>query len=76
MHKKIKAHDFRINGGENNNDGPYHWPDCLNITMRQYKALDIIRQIACSLQVGSVTEDNNITLSFMGKLDYDIDENA
>ncbi|MFW9872710.1 MAG: hypothetical protein ACFFG0_06365 [Candidatus Thorarchaeota archaeon] len=74
MCKKIKSHIFKINGKEKIEEGKSHWPDCLEIGMRQYKALDIIRQLASSLQ--TCGEEDDIYLSFMGKLDYDIDENA
>ena len=71
MYKKIKTHDFKINGGESNIPGEFRWPDCLNIEISQYKALQLISQLALSLKAQTHSEET-ITLSFMGKLVYHI----
>ncbi len=72
----IKVHDFKVSGGEKVENGKSNWPDCLNIVLPKHRALSLIQQLANSLEVYRDAEQEFILLNFMGKLDYDVDENA
>jgi len=70
---EIKVHDFEVSGGETIKEGKANWPDCLNINISKKRVLPLIEQLAKSLHYLEEGE-LHITLNFMGKLDYDIDE--
>lgn len=71
---EIKAHDFEVWGGQSVDDrGKTHWPDCLNVSMARWQALDLIQVLAHQLRDA---EREIIQFSHMGKLDFDIDEDA
>ena len=79
---QIKSHNFAIDGGEYIENGKPCWPDCLTISLSRHRVLAIIEELARILQypdqemtsLGLKLE--KINLNFIGKLDYDIDEDA
>ena len=72
---ETKSHAFEINGGMITKDRGPHWPDCLSLDIPRVRVLELISQLALSLRYRDEGQEM-IQLGFMGKLDYDIDEDA
>ncbi len=70
----IKGHDFEIDGGMVIEDRKAHWPDCLTLIIPRQGILKLIRQLVTDLEVHGESQEMPVRLSFMGKLDYDIEE--
>lgn len=69
----MKVHDFEIHGGAEIIEGKSKWPDCVNIKMNRYQALNLAEQI---IRFSRDINDKELTIGYCGKLDYDIDEEA
>lgn len=66
----IKSHNFDISAGRIIKQGKAFWPDCLNLFIPRHRALDMAIQLLRQIE----NNDEQIYLSFMGKLEYDINE--
>lgn len=67
---EVKSHDFEVHGGEEIQKGKSHWPDCLNVTLSQWFAWDLVQRLLAQLKA----KDKTIQFNYMGKLEYNVME--
>jgi hypothetical protein len=72
---KIKVHNFNVGGGNVVTNGKSHWPDCLNVILPKNRILSLMETLINSMQYNDKNKDT-VSLNFMGKLEYDIDEES
>jgi hypothetical protein len=66
MATQVNSWSFRVAQGGVNIDGKNHYPDCINIRMDRWRALEIISQLASGLQS---PEKEEFDLGFCGVLE-------
>ncbi len=69
----MKSHEFEFHGGRTDDleqPGKSEWPDTLTINMSRFFAWELVDSLLHQLRFAS--NDDPITYSICGKLDYDV----
>ncbi len=68
---KTKIHSLRVDEGHLTVENQTTWPDIVKVSIPKHIVLNMLARLSSSLQDSNEKE---IELTFMGKLDYDIQE--
>jgi hypothetical protein len=68
---KSKVHNLRVDEGRVTVGDETTWPDIVNVSVPKHIVLSLLAKLTSSLQSA---DDADVQVTFMGKLDYDIEK--